>query len=92
MPYFGLTSPFLSSPLLQKVCDLLRFQCAPCSGQGVQLTPVSLCALPPVFAMEASAYTFLWKMTRNSLYYNEAVKLYKLLNDQNMIDVLNKSK
>ena len=46
MPYFGLTSPFLSSPLLEKVCDLPRFQCAPCSGQGVRLTPVSLCALP----------------------------------------------
>jgi len=45
MPYFGLTSTFLSSPLLVKVCALLRSRCATCSGQGVRLTPVYLCAM-----------------------------------------------
>jgi len=45
MPYFGLTSAFLLSPLWLKVCALLRFACATCSGQSVRLTPVLLCAL-----------------------------------------------
>ncbi len=45
MPYFGLTSAFLLSPLLEKVCALLRSECAPCSGRGVRLTPVYLCAM-----------------------------------------------
>ena len=46
MPYFGLTSAFLLSPLFLKVCDLPRFRCAACSGLGVRLTPVYLCAMP----------------------------------------------
>jgi hypothetical protein len=47
MPYFGLTSPFLVSPLLKKcatspgfLCALLRSGCAAYSGFTVRLAPV----------------------------------------------------
>lgn len=48
MPYFGLTSAFLSSPLFKNsvrltpvsVCAMLRFRCAAYSGLTVRHTPV----------------------------------------------------
>jgi len=48
MPYFGLTSAFLSSPLLEK--------CAPYSGFGVRHAPVKVCGLLRSYCAPCSGF------------------------------------
>lgn len=70
MPYFGLTSAFLSSPLFKNsvrltpvsVCAMLRFRCAAYSGLTVRHTPVFARTLmkenQPQFILSFGAFSY----------------------------------